>query len=228
MRPSVQTAGIPCVSAGQRDRVPIRPLPILAGVVAPPLCPCCAGPRGGGEAICGGCGRALAACPARLEPGPPGVELACAVGPYEGVIRELVVALKFRRLLGVAAVAARAMAGACPERPLRGELVPVPAAPLRRRWRGFDPAEELALALASCTGLPLTACLRRKQGPRQMGRPRAVRLADGPQVELRAPAPSCALLVDDVHTTGATLASSARALRSGDCREVVALTLARA
>jgi predicted amidophosphoribosyltransferase len=35
------------------------------------------------------------------------------------------------------------------------------------------------------------------------------------------------LLVDDVHTTGATLDACARALLAGGCEEVIAITYAR-
>ncbi len=114
-----------------------------------------------------------------------------------------------------------------PDEELAGVVVPVPAAPWRWRWRGFDPAEEIALALAARGGLPYAACLRRAHGPRQVGRERRARLTDPPRVRAAGPVPRRALLVDDVHTTGATLAACAAALNGDDCERVVALTLAR-
>lgn len=150
-----------------------------------------------------------------------------AAAVYEGAARALAHGLKFGRMLSLATLAAEAIAGACPAEELRGELVPVPPAPWRRRWRGFDPAEEIALALARLTGLPVRRCLRRGSGPRQVGRARAARLGDPPRVRPRRTVPAEALLVDDVQTTGATLSACAAALRSAGCRRVVALTLAR-
>jgi predicted amidophosphoribosyltransferase len=108
-------------------------------------------------------------------------------------------------------------------------LVPVPAQPARRRRRGFDPAAALCAALAPRLELPVSTCLvRRDRGRPQVGATRAVRRRRGRLlVELRAPPPAAALLIDDVHTTGATLEACARALRAGGCEEVVAVTYAR-
>lgn len=108
-------------------------------------------------------------------------------------------------------------------------LVAVPAHPARRRSRGFDPAELLARALARRTGLPLVAALRRRAVPsRQLGADRETRRAAGRLgFEARGPAPRRAILVDDVHTTGATLSACARALKQAGCQRVVALTWAR-
>jgi predicted amidophosphoribosyltransferase len=110
-------------------------------------------------------------------------------------------------------------------------VVPVPPHPVRRRRRGFDPAAELAAALAARTGLPLAPLLRRRdRAPRQVGLGRAQRRGAGRLVieATRAPPPARVLLIDDVHTTGATLDACARALVGAGCGEVVAVTYARA
>lgn len=158
----------------------------------------------------------------------PGSEAAWAACRYEGVARDLVAALKFRGRLALARRAAEAIAAAAPADLLDGAIVPVPPAPWRLRRRGHDPAEEIALALAILTQLPFRPTLARSSGPRQVGRRRADRLADPPVVHVVEGVPARAVLVDDVVTTGATLAACARGLRSAGAGRVVAVAFARA
>jgi predicted amidophosphoribosyltransferase len=184
------------------------------------------------ETVCVSCERDLRDARPVVEPGPPGLELTVAAARFEGVPRAVAHGLKFGRRLGLAEVAAGAMLRALHRaepgaQSARYEVVPVPAAPWRHRWRGFDPAEEIALALARLAGLPYRPCLRRGHGARQVGRRRSQRVADPPRVWIRRRAPTEALLVDDVHTTGATLGACAVALRGAGCDRVVGLTLAR-
>ena len=162
------------------------------------------------------------------EPGPPDVDLVVSVSPFEGVARWIVHGLKFGRRLSLAGVAAEAMLSALPAVEAPDAVVAAPASPWRRRWRGFDPAEEIAIATAMRAGLPLEPCLRRSHGRRQVGRRRRERLADPPRVSTVGPVPRHALLVDDVWTTGATLAACAGVLRAAGSRRIVALTLAHA
>jgi predicted amidophosphoribosyltransferase len=203
-----------------------RELRRAASAVVPPRCAVCGAGCAAAEVICGACAAALTAAPVRAA-GPAGVETAVAAGRYGGAVRDTARALKFGRRVALAGVAAEAILAACPPGMLDGALVPVPPARRRRAWRGFDPAEEIALALAARAGLPIRRCLRRRSGPRQVGRPRELRLGDPPRVAVRGAAPGRALLVDDVHTTGATLGACARALREAGSRRVAALTLAR-
>jgi predicted amidophosphoribosyltransferase len=199
----------------------------LVSLLAPPLCAACGEQRAPDEVLCDRCEGELAAAPVVTEPGPPGLDLAVSASPFEGVARRVVIGLKYSRRLALARIAADAMLRALPRWESPEAVVPVPPGPLRWRWRGFDPAEEIALALTELSDLPLAPCLRRRSGRRQVGRPRAERLADPPRIRLDGEAPSSALLVDDVWTTGATLTACAEALRPGGCRRIVALTLAR-
>jgi ComF family protein len=152
---------------------------------------------------------------------------------YEGPARGVVRALKFRGATrAVATMAAQIVAGA-PAGWLDppGELVPVPLHRTRARKRGYNQAERLASAIGARTGLAVADCLDRA-GPRatQVGRDRAQRLSGSTgTVRLareRSP-PRRAVLVDDVITTGATLAACAAMLRENGTREVVAVAYAR-
>jgi predicted amidophosphoribosyltransferase len=72
-------------------------------------------------------------------------------------------------------------------------------------------------------------CLeRRDRHHRQVGAGRAARRAPGRlELALRGSAPPLAILVDDVHTTGATLDACARTLATGGTVVVAALSYAR-
>src|SRR5436190_11827365 len=143
----------------------------LLALVAPPRCSLCTRPCSAGDPLCPLCERALRSGIAQRTP-IPGLEAVWSACAYQGTARQLVIALKFGARLQLAARAAEAIAEAAPAELLAGEIVPVPAAPARRRWRGFDPAHEIARSLAARLHLPLNRCLRRSQGRRQVGRPR--------------------------------------------------------
>lgn len=191
----------------------------LVSLLAPPRCVACATATVAGHDLCARCESALASARPSgsvLAIGARSLEVLWACD-YSGVGRDLVHALKFARRISAAAPIAAAMAALVSP---PSALVPVPAAPWRRRLRGFDPAEEIAFALGRQTGLEVVRCLARAGGRRQVGRSRADRLRDPPQVRLVGTAPDNAVLVDDVFTTGATLAACARSLRAGSVRAI--------
>ena len=198
--------------------------PLLARLL-PPLCLTCQRTTAAADVLlCERCDSALDALPPVRPIPPPGITEAWAAAPHQGIARDLVVALKFRRLLPAAGAVAQLIAERSPPELLFDRaLVPVPSAPLRHAWRGFDPAEELAAALARLTDAPLRLCLRRRGSGRQRGRGRRERLASAPRVEAAGPVPERALLVDDVITTGATLAACAGALRSAGAVDIKAI-----
>jgi predicted amidophosphoribosyltransferase len=182
------------------------------------LCPRCALPRP--------CSR-RGGCPAAGAPW----RMAWAPVAYAGPATGLVAALKFHGALPCARLMAAQIVAGAPTGLLGASavLVPVPTHGRRRRQRGYDQAEVLARALARRTGLPLHTCLvRTGDGTRQLGAGRAERLQAGRlQLRCRGAAPPVAVLVDDVHTTGATLRTAAAALGAAGARDIVAVTWAR-
>ena len=197
-------------------------------MLAPRLCWGCNGPARRREPLCAVCRVALH----RLSPEPvwlSGVRVWAPVG-YSGPARDLVRALKFRGARGVAdTMAAHIVAGASPEFRAGFTVVPVPLHPRRRGARGYNQAALIAAALARRAGLQLTDPLvRTGSAAAQVGRHRPERRA-GPAgaIEARGAAPVRVLLVDDVVTTGATLAACSGALVAAGAVEVAAVTFAR-
>lgn len=165
---------------------------------------------------CLGCGRLYRdrlceRCRWALRPAPEravvGVGLVRSAHAHAGPARVLVHHLKYRGIAAAAGLLAQAMAPLVPEGAV---LVPVPRVTWRLVRYGVDPARELALELSRRTGAVVATPLR----PPLWGRPRAGREHGfAPSFRLTTTLPdSELLLVDDVVTTGATLAAAARLL----------------
>jgi predicted amidophosphoribosyltransferase len=205
----------------------MRPPPAFLSQLIPALCAACGHSCRPGAVLCSRCSRRLAEQKPLTGRGAAGLDRVWSSAPHEGVARDLVTALKFRRLLTVAATIAERIEWLAPESLLSGTIVPVPSSRLRSLGRGFDPAAEIAAALALRTGAPLCSALSRGDLGRQLGRRRAQRIGRPPHVRLRGEAPRSVLLIDDVLTTGATLSACSRALRGGGSIRVAAITFTR-
>ncbi len=220
-------------------------LAAILDVVLPPACAACGLPGGPACAacraalrdlpppLCDGCGGPVpvpvAECPACRGPLGWGRQAVAWAGPAPA----LVLALKDGRRRTLAGVLAGVVAERVPApAPAEGwVLVPVPLARGRERARGFNQSALIAAALGRRWCLPVADCLRRvRDGPPQRGASASARIRQaaaafapgGPE-----PVPARAVLVDDVRTTGATLATCARALRRGGAEEVGAVCVAR-
>ncbi len=192
----------------------------------------CAGCATEDTSWCLVCSRALAGPPRsiRPDPCPPGLPATWAVAAYDGAVRAAVVAHKERgrRSAGrpLADALARAVAAAAGDEPRPLWLVPAPSRPGAVRDRGDDPTRRLARGAAAALRRSgrearVAAVLRSAAATRDQAgldrRERAANLAGAMHVppRLAASVRGCrVLVVDDVVTTGATLAEAARALRS--------------
>jgi ComF family protein len=175
-------------------------------------CAACGCP--GERVLCHRCRFSIASVGAANSP--PGI---CAVFPFEGLPRDLIVALKFRHRRAAADV----LAGQMVRRMTFDHIDLVTWAPTsarRARRRGYDQAEAIARAVARQLGVPCRRLLYRAHGEAQTGKSRADRLV-GPAFRARRPRVGLrVLVVDDVVTTGATLRAASQALRSAGVAHV--------
>lgn len=205
------------------------------------ICPRCAQrvepvPR----TICERCGRVqpqrVACCAACRAAPPTALHQVRAAGLYVDPLRHFIHLLKYEGRPDLAPDLARYLA-ACfggdewrSLAPRIDAISPVPLHSIRRRQRGYDQAALLAQGLSQRTGIPLRLDLveRVHFHRAQVGLNAAERRANVEDAfAARSPCTNLhVLLIDDVYTTGATLAACARTLADNGAALVCGLTLA--
>ncbi len=227
-------------------------LAALARLALPQRCELCVAPADG-ALLCAACVRSLpriaASCPVCALPSAQNAVCGACLNdppPYAATLAALAYAFPTDRLLQhikyggrialadwagatLAAAARASIAGrAGPEAP--DCIVALPLAPARQRERGFNQARAIAVHVARGTRLPLAAPLARVvAGLPQASLPWARRHRNvRGAFAVRAPVSGARIaLVDDVMTTGATLAEASRTLLAAGARRVECWVVAR-
>lgn len=190
------------------------------------------------KGFCPGCGEIaawpdlpLAPCARCLTEPPPWRNFACH-GPHQGLLRRLLIRLKFQDQIPLAHALGALLAGHPDLAELAADMViPVPLHRKRLAERGYNQALELARPLARALGLPLQPLLLRRiraTAP-QVGSSREVRKRNilNAFAAERGVRGRHVLLVDDTLTTGATMAAATEALIRAGASAVSVAVLSR-
>jgi len=196
-----------------------------------------------GRDLCAGCMATLprnilacghAGCCRQCQNQPRSFDHAFAPFRYQPPVDFLICGLKFAGRLSYARLLGERFAAALAERaaPLPDCIIPVPLHPLRLRERGFNQALELARSAAYRWKIPLLADgLQRLRHTVRQTELNAHRRQENPRgaFAIGAMRPgSRVALIDDVMTTGSTVAECARILRDSGAASVEVWAVARA
>lgn len=214
--------------------------PFLPGKKAPPqfdsLCPECRpllAPYNGHR--CGGCGEPFLDAPQKICPEctgkPPPWQAHAYYGLYRGSLRDLVLRFKYDGEICLAGILSEFLLAASGCLPLPDAVLAVPQHPEHLRSRGYNQAHELARLVARAAALPFESGLirRTRQGAPQAGLDAEQRTGNvrGSFLGSAGAAGKKIWLVDDVLTTGSTMAEATRALLAAGAKSVSALFVAR-
>jgi predicted amidophosphoribosyltransferase len=198
-------------------------LAALLDLILPRRCLTCGGP---GSAFC------LPCRPDSVREVDVGGLPVLAAGEYGGRLRSAILAYKERGRLDLLGPLAQLMVG--PVAALAEEhgaavvLIPVPSSARASRERGGDHLLRLSRQVSKLSGLPTVAALRLNRAVRDsagLGIEQRWRNLDQAMVADGPAGVRAAILVDDIVTTGATLAESARALRQAGWQVAAATVL---
>ena len=197
-------------------------LTLLAPYVGP-HCPRCGLPPANpheGNVVCGAC----------LQNPPPWSGIAFH-GLYRGALRHTLLRLKFDGHLYLAPLLGGFLLDAVGCLPRPDVIIAVPQHPEHLRRRGYNQAHELAKALHGLSGVPLgTRMLARPVPGKEQEQLNAMARRSNVRHSFAAEPAVNGLrvwLVDDVLTTGSTMAAAARALLAGGAARVDAVFAAR-
>jgi len=201
----------------------------LHGLDAVPAAQGCASALGAGTAspLCGRCLKE-----------PPSYDHTLSVFQYAHPVDHLIHDLKFNRKLAIARLLGELMAQQLKKRarsissPLPQLIIPVPLHAARLRERGYNQATELARPIARALNIPIDYqhCQRQRATAIQSDLPASERSRNVKgvfSVAKKLPAHHVAI-VDDVMTTGATVAEFATTLRSAGVEKIEVWVCARA